>query len=132
MDGPEYYNYERGYILFDMDIPPELLANAAPKGGLKEANLEGHFKLMNHQLLRLRNALAIAQLTGRALIMPELWCGVDKYWAPLDDGGAPPLPRCSLVPAGRACWAAPGRLPSSHTPPVVLSSSRCPAPAARH
>lgn len=43
---------------------------------------QGHFKLVNHQIARVRSALAIATLTGRAIIVPQLWCGQDRWWAP--------------------------------------------------
>lgn len=50
------------------------------------ANLHSHFALVNHQLVRLRAAIALAQLTGRVLVMPPIWCELDKYWAPLYNG----------------------------------------------
>jgi hypothetical protein len=31
---------------------------------------------------QLRNALALATVLGRTLILPPLWCGLDRYWAP--------------------------------------------------
>lgn len=37
---------------------------------------------MNHQIERIRSALAIASTLGRALIVPQLWCGQDRWWAP--------------------------------------------------
>jgi hypothetical protein len=31
---------------------------------------------------QLRAAFALATVLGRAVILPELWCGLDRYWAP--------------------------------------------------
>jgi hypothetical protein len=33
-------------------------------------------------MLQLRHALALATILGRTLILPRLWCGLDRYWAP--------------------------------------------------
>lgn len=47
------------------------------------SSLQGHFKLVNHELQRLRQGFAIASvITGRALVVPELWAGLDRWWAP--------------------------------------------------
>jgi hypothetical protein len=35
-----------------------------------------------HPNPQLRNALALATVLNRAVILPELWCGLDRYWAP--------------------------------------------------
>jgi len=49
---------------------------------------------------QIRQALAVAGVLGRALIIPELWCGADRYWAPhagVIPGAALQLPfRCPL------------------------------------
>ena len=37
---------------------------------------------MNHQILQVRSALQVAQKLGRVLVMPELYCGFDRWWAP--------------------------------------------------
>ena len=31
---------------------------------------------------QLRTALALATVLNRTLILPPLWCGLDRYWAP--------------------------------------------------
>lgn len=33
---------------------------------------------------QLRHALALATILNRTLILPPLWCGLDRYWAPHD------------------------------------------------
>lgn len=31
---------------------------------------------------QIRNALAVATAVGRTLVIPALWCGADRWWAP--------------------------------------------------
>ena len=73
-DEPAYYDPAGGLLTFTPDIPEELLRSSG--------TVDGHFKLVNHQLLQIRNALAISQQLGRTLVMPKLWCGFDRWWAP--------------------------------------------------
>ena len=68
---------------FQMDGVEALLGNAGPNTGtMVLANVQGHFALVNHQITRVRNALAVATVLGRALVMPQFWCGQDRWWAP--------------------------------------------------
>lgn len=71
-----------------MDLPQALLDAAAQpvQGAMTGDKLADHFALVHHQLFRLRAALAFATVTGRAIILPPIWCQLDKYWAPLWDG----------------------------------------------
>jgi hypothetical protein len=32
--------------------------------------------------LQLRNAMALATVLNRTLVLPAFWCGLDRYWAP--------------------------------------------------
>jgi len=73
-DPPEYYDPAGGLLTFVTDVPEELLKNSG--------SVEGHFALLNHQLLQVRAALAFAQKLGRTLVMPKLYCGFDRWWAP--------------------------------------------------
>ena len=56
------------------------------KGSMEAYKLANHMKLVHFQLVRIRTALAIAKMTGRILVLPPIWCEIDKYWAPLYDG----------------------------------------------
>ena len=38
--------------------------------------------------VQIRNAMAVASSLGRTLVMPQLWCGMDRWWAP-HDGNIP-------------------------------------------
>ena len=40
----------------------------------------GHFNLVHYQMYQIRSAFALAQITGRVLIMPPIWCGLDRSW----------------------------------------------------
>jgi arabinosyltransferase len=74
-DDQEYYNPANGMLKIDLDVPDDLLKNA------KETP-EDHFALVNHQLLQVRAALMLANSLKRTLILPEFWCGMDRWWAP--------------------------------------------------
>lgn len=90
-DPPEYFDHPKGFINIDMDLPQALLDAAAQpvQGAMTGDKLADHFALVHHQLFRLRAALAFATVTGRAIILPPIWCQLDKYWAPLWDGNIP-------------------------------------------
>jgi hypothetical protein len=87
-DEPGYYA-EPDFLSYDLDLPWELVY---PNGGDVQADgtvafkyrtsVEQHFTLVHHQLVQLRNALAVAQKLGRILILPRLVCGLDRWWLP--------------------------------------------------
>ncbi|KAG2499431.1 hypothetical protein HYH03_002378 [Edaphochlamys debaryana] len=83
-DPPEYYDHKVGFISFDFDNMEELIKKAGPAtNDFDLENVQGHFHLVNHELLRIRTAFAISSvLTNRALVIPPLWCGLDRWWAP--------------------------------------------------
>jgi hypothetical protein len=74
IDPPEYHARPGGYLVYNADVPKELIDNAT--------TVEGHFDLVNFQIVQVRSAMALAQSLDRALIMPQLWCGFDRWWAP--------------------------------------------------
>ena len=63
---------------------------------------------------QVRTALAVAGALGRALVLPQLWCGADRWWAP--HTGTIPGSRLSL----------PFRCPLDH----VLDLEQCAHPSA--
>ncbi|GMH44239.1 hypothetical protein BSKO_12173 [Bryopsis sp. KO-2023] len=83
-DPPEYFDSPKGFLLFDLDIPDDLLENAAPKFPDKIwlNDTVGHFALVNHQVIQIRKAFSIARVLNRILVMPELWCGQDYIHYP--------------------------------------------------
>ncbi|KAH6820428.1 xyloglucanase 113 [Perilla frutescens var. hirtella] len=72
-DPPEYYNAPGGFLTFKPNIPKNLLLDG-------EHNIESHFALVNYQIKQIRTALAIALLLGRTLVMPPIWCRLDRLW----------------------------------------------------
>ncbi|KAG0474762.1 hypothetical protein HPP92_014448, partial [Vanilla planifolia] len=72
-DEPEYYDSSGGFLSFKPSIPKALLLDGAH-------TLESHFSLVNYQLKQIRTALAIASLVNRTLVMPPLWCRLDRMW----------------------------------------------------
>ena len=44
--------------------------------------------LTMRMLVQVRTAMAIADSLNRTLVMPQLWCGMDRWWAP-HDGNIP-------------------------------------------
>jgi len=74
IDPPEYHNRPGGFLIYKPNIPQTLIDNSG--------TVETHFDLVNFQMAQVRSALALAQATNRALIMPQLWCGFDRWWAP--------------------------------------------------
>ncbi|KAK2989930.1 hypothetical protein RJ640_013854 [Escallonia rubra] len=74
-DPPEYYDSPGGFLTFKPSIPKSLLLDGAH-------NIESHFSLVNYQIKQIRTALAIATLLNRTLVMPPLWCRLDRLWFP--------------------------------------------------
>ncbi|CAA2956754.1 arabinosyltransferase XEG113 [Olea europaea subsp. europaea] len=72
-DPPEYYDSPGGFLIFKPSIPKSLLLDG-------KHNVESHFTLVNYQIKQIRTALAIASLLNRTLVMPPLWCRLDRLW----------------------------------------------------
>ncbi|XP_062211731.1 arabinosyltransferase XEG113-like isoform X2 [Phragmites australis] len=73
VDQPSYYDSPGGFLSFKPNIPKSLLLDGAH-------TVESHFALVNYQLKQIRTALAIASLLKRTLVMPPLWCRLDRMW----------------------------------------------------
>eukprot|EP00268_Persea_americana_P045732 TRINITY_DN4680_c0_g1_i1.p1 TRINITY_DN4680_c0_g1~~TRINITY_DN4680_c0_g1_i1.p1 ORF type:complete len:642 (+),score=107.40 TRINITY_DN4680_c0_g1_i1:255-2180(+) len=72
-DQPEYYDSPGGFLSFKPYIPKHLLLDG-------KHTVESHFALINHQMKQIRTALSIASLLNRTLVMPPLWCRLDRLW----------------------------------------------------
>ncbi|XP_031502639.1 arabinosyltransferase XEG113 [Nymphaea colorata] len=72
-DEPEYYDSPGGFLAFKPSIPKSELLDGPH-------TVESHFSLVNHQIKQVRSALAIALLLNRTLVMPPLWCKLDRLW----------------------------------------------------
>jgi hypothetical protein len=78
-DEADYYDPPAGLLLLDGTAPPAALLRP---GGVAPTTVAQHFALVNWQLSRIRSGLILAELTGRVLVMPPLFCGMDRWWAP--------------------------------------------------
>ncbi|CAA3032086.1 arabinosyltransferase XEG113 isoform X2, partial [Olea europaea subsp. europaea] len=84
-DPPEYYDAPVGFLTFKPSVPKSLFLDG-------EHNIESHFDLVNYQMKQIRIALAIASLLSRTLVMPTLWCRLDRLWF-----GHPGVLACTLT-----------------------------------
>ncbi|KMZ58542.1 Glycosyltransferase-like protein [Zostera marina] len=74
-DPPEYYNSTGGFLSFKPSIPKSMLFNG-------KHDITNHFLLVNYQIKQVRTALAVALLLNRTLVMPPIWCRLDRLWYP--------------------------------------------------
>ncbi|KAF7809527.1 arabinosyltransferase XEG113-like [Senna tora] len=74
-DPPEYFNPPGGFLSFKPSIPSSMLLSG-------KHTINSHFSLVNYQIKQIRTALAIASLLRRTLVMPPLWCRLDRLWFP--------------------------------------------------
>lgn len=72
-DKPDYYDSPGGFLSFQSVIPGDILTSG-------HHSIDKHFKLINYQIKQIRDALAIASILNRTLVMPELWCLLDRLW----------------------------------------------------
>ncbi|KAI5083262.1 hypothetical protein GOP47_0003005 [Adiantum capillus-veneris] len=72
-DKPDYYNVSGGILSYRSSIPQDLLTSGPN-------SIENHFNLVNYQIRQIRDALAIASILNRTLVMPEMWCRLDRLW----------------------------------------------------
>ncbi|OIT28358.1 PREDICTED: arabinosyltransferase XEG113 [Nicotiana attenuata] len=72
-DLPEYYDPPGGLLTFKPSIPKNLLLDGVH-------SIDTHFALVNYQMKQIRTALAVASVLNRTLVMPPLWCRLDRLW----------------------------------------------------
>jgi hypothetical protein len=81
-DPPSYYDVR--VLSYTPDVPARLYAprrySLAAPPSLPQFTVAEHFALVHHQLAQLRNALALANATGRLLVLPRLVCGLDRFF----------------------------------------------------
>lgn len=84
-DEPEYFRHDVGFLSGANIIPQLYINNAKNAANSSRGRLEdttAHFDLVNLQLTSLRALFGLSTVLGRAVILPELWCGMDRWWAP--------------------------------------------------
>ena len=112
-DEPPYYDHHNGFISVDNNVPQRLLNPIhVHEDVLKVKDTGPHFKLVNPQLLIMRAAFAIATVLDRAVVLPELWCGFDKYWQP----------HLGVIPGSN--FALPYQCPADHVLDLTRMSQR--------
>lgn len=47
--------------------------------GVTQSGVCAHYSI---GCLQVRSAMALASVLNRTLVIPELWCGADRWWAP--------------------------------------------------
>jgi hypothetical protein len=82
-DPPSYFEHSEGFISMG-DAPSKELLDAAAAytaDGALESTMP-HFRLVHTQLTSTRALFAAATVLKRALVLPDFWCGQDRWWAP--------------------------------------------------
>lgn len=83
MDPDDYFRHPVGFVSHERDLPQKLLDDMQGVRGARIENTLPHFALVNHQLSQVRGNMILSQLLGgRAVVLPELWCGFDRWWSP--------------------------------------------------
>ena len=82
VDPSGYADPPGGLLSYEADLPHELTSKEgftplARNMRLEDGAVQAHFRLINHQLLQLRTALALAHVLNRTLILPRFLCGVE-------------------------------------------------------
>eukprot|EP00884_Botryococcus_braunii_P011897 jgi/Botrbrau1/20708/Bobra.0058s0037.1 len=83
-DPPEYYDPPGGLLSFDLQFNGLLTVAGPTSHDYALPSKLTHFDLLNFELLQVRHAWAIAGALNRTLVLPELYCGMDRYWAAHD------------------------------------------------
>lgn len=74
-DETSYYANPGKLLTISEPIPEWIWANS-------NDSIAGHFRLVNFQLRQIRSAMGLAIALNRTLVLPQLWCGFDRWWAP--------------------------------------------------
>ncbi|KAL4515871.1 hypothetical protein Ndes2526B_g00587 [Nannochloris sp. 'desiccata'] len=82
-DEPHYFKHDNGFISANNYIPDELLndVETVRRDGSIDSTYP-HFALVHYQFLALRAMFAAGTILNRAVVLPEFWCGFDRWWAP--------------------------------------------------
>jgi len=87
VDPPSYYEEGR-YLQVVSGLAEQLAPDVArlldPEVLDPEHCVRSHLKLQSLQRQLLHDAFLLAKATGRALILPPIWCNLDRFWTILD------------------------------------------------
>lgn len=90
LDEDEYFRHETGFIATTYKVSERLLDATVKDDKDREDNRFDikttlpHFRLVNQQIETVRALLALGQTMNRAMVMPKLFCGLDRWWGPHD------------------------------------------------
>ena len=89
-DPDEYFRHPVGYVSAQHRVSERLLddVRTIKRDRYDLQTTLPHFRLVNQQIETVRALFALATATKRALVMPKLFCGLDRWWAP-HDGNIP-------------------------------------------
>ena len=88
-DEDSYFQHPKGFISAHHKISERLLD--AVRNVEWNSDLEStlpHFNLVHQQMTIIRTLFALGTVLERAMIMPKVYCGMDRWWAP-HDGNIP-------------------------------------------
>eukprot|EP00887_Chlorella_sp_A99_P001666 scaffold8.g1666.t1 len=86
-----HFNHPGGYIVHAHDVPqararlfrrPGSVCFRALLDAVRAGERDGSLNATLPHFNLLRALFALAGLSGRAAILPQLWCGMDRWWAP--------------------------------------------------
>jgi hypothetical protein len=75
-DEPSYFTPSQGLLSYTPLVDRSLIQ---PSGKM---TVRAHFELVHKQLVQVRAAFILARRLKRLLILPQLVCGLDRFWAP--------------------------------------------------
>ena len=83
IDDYDYFDYPGGFVYYKNKVDDTLLeAVRSRERSFKIESTVPHFNLVNSQLLQFRSAMFVSNLLDRGIVLPEVWCGYDRWWAP--------------------------------------------------
>lgn len=84
-DPDSYFEHSSGFISSHHKVSERLLRDVRDQERNFDLNSTvPHFNLVNAQLKTIRTLFALGTALGRAIVMPKLYCGMDRWWAPHD------------------------------------------------
>ncbi|KAL4446836.1 hypothetical protein ABPG77_008080 [Micractinium sp. CCAP 211/92] len=83
LDGPEYHSPPGArYLTYQNDVRQYIEHLVATRHGGILPLLQRHIIAMSYQLAQFRDALAVARMLNRTLVLPTSWCWCDYDWTP--------------------------------------------------
>lgn len=82
-DDDSYFQHQNGFISAHHKISERLLDAAANvTWNFDLESVVPHFNLVHQQMTTIRTLFALGTALDRVIIMPKIYCGMDRWWAP--------------------------------------------------